>query len=340
MNFNIAGIQQVGIGLKDLQQAQQWYAQYLGMDLPMFEDEAEALLMSRYTGGTIYKRKAALMMNLRGGGGFELWQFTNRTPAAFHGEVQEGMLGISSLHMRCESVSEAHALFSKLNEVSSLSEIKQDGLGRHFFQFIDPFQNWIKVIEDDYQFIPQKSIIGGVLGVTIGVSDFKKSVDFYTQIFDFEVVGSFEKGEQSHGWLKPKKVRQTAFGALLGPIVIELVHSPSFSNQSIYKNRFWGDLGLIHLCLDVQHMDSLKQNALNHGIDFKVDSENSYDMGEAAGRFAYIEDPDGTLIELVETFKVPIVKKLNWYLVLNEKKKFKALPKFIFKILSLNRLKT
>ena len=140
--------------------------------------------------------------------------------------------------------------------------------------------------------------------------------------------------------MKPKKVRQTAFGSLLGPIVIELIYNPSFSNQTIYKNRFWGDLGLIHFCLDVQNMDALKQNAFSHGTEFKVDSEDSYDMGEAAGRFAYIEDPDGTLIELVETYKVPIVKKLNWYLVLNEKKKFKALPKFIFKILSLNRLKT
>ena len=31
-------------------------------------------------------------------------------------------------------------------------------------------------------------------------------------------------------------------------------------------------------------------------------------MGDAAGQFAYIEDPDGTLIEFVETHKVPLVK--------------------------------
>ena len=34
-------------------------------------------------------------------------------------------------------------------------------------------------------------------------------------------------------------------------------------------------------------------------------------MGEAAGHFSYIQDPDGTLIEFVETHKVPILKKLD-----------------------------
>ena len=42
-------------------------------------------------------------------------------------------------------------------------------------------------------------------------------------------------------------------------------------------------------------------------------------MGEAAGHFAYIEDPDGTLIEFVETLKIPIIKKLGWYINLEKR---------------------
>ena len=30
--------------------------------------------------------------------------------------------------------------------------------------------------------------------------------------------------------------------------------------------------------------------------------------------FAYVEDPDGTLIEFVETHKIPITKRFGWYL--------------------------
>ena len=31
--------------------------------------------------------------------------------------------------------------------------------------------------------------------------------------------------------------------------------------------------------------------------------------------FAYVEDPDGTWMELVETHKPPILKKFGWYLI-------------------------
>ena len=42
-------------------------------------------------------------------------------------------------------------------------------------------------------------------------------------------------------------------------------------------------------------------------------------MGEAAGHFTYIEDPDGALIEFVETHKVPVLKKLGWYIHLKDR---------------------
>jgi hypothetical protein len=66
-------------------------------------------------------------------------------------------------------------------------------------------------------------------------------------------------------------------------------------------------------------MDNLGNTAPRQGFPFTVDSKashagDSFDMGEAAGYFAYIEDPDGTLIEFVETHKVPILKKFGWYL--------------------------
>ena len=54
-------------------------------------------------------------------------------------------------------------------------------------------------------------------------------------------------------------------------------------------------------------------------------------MGEAAGHFSYIEDPDGTLIEFVETHKVPILKKIGWYLDLRKRDPNKSLPDWIVK---------
>jgi hypothetical protein len=63
-------------------------------------------------------------------------------------------------------------------------------------------------------------------------------------------------------------------------------------------------------------------------------------MGEAAGYFAYIEDPDGTLIEFVETHKIPIIKSIGWYLDLRKRSRPEAsLPKWMLKALGLGRVR-
>jgi hypothetical protein len=106
-----------------------------------------------------------------------------------------------------------------------------------------------------------------------------------------------------------------------------------------HLNKFWGDQGFIHLCFDVIAMDDLKKHVQCHGLDFSVDSNNTFAMDTASGRFCYIEDPDGTLIELVETHKVPILKKVGWYLDLRKRDQEKPLPDWMIKMLALSKVK-
>jgi hypothetical protein len=81
------------------------------------------------------------------------------------------------------------------------------------------------------------------------------------------------------------------------------------------------------------------------GYPFTVDSSQSFkegesfDMGEAAGQFAYIEDPDGTLIELVEAHKIPLLKKLNLYLDLRKRDPRKPLSKKMLGMLRFMKVK-
>jgi hypothetical protein len=72
-------------------------------------------------------------------------------------------------------------------------------------------------------------------------------------------------------------------------------------------------------------INKLKEKCESLGFPFTVDSqvetgETAFDMGEAAGHFSYIEDPDGTLIEFVETHKIPVSKRFGWYLKLDKRK--------------------
>jgi hypothetical protein len=108
--------------------------------------------------------------------------------------------------------------------------------------------------------------------------------------------------------------------------------------QKIFANRYWGDCGLIHLCFDVLDIDILKENAAKHGFTFSVDSLNSFSMENASGRFCYIEDPDRTLIELVETHKIPIIRKIGWHLDLTKRKRNSPLPKWMIKALGFSKV--
>ena len=86
-------------------------------------------------------------------------------------------------------------------------------------------------------------------------------------------------------------------------------------------------------------MDALKSECESAGFPFTVDSAESFDMGEAAGRFTYIEDPDGTLIEFVETHKVPIAKKFGLFVDMTKRDPKKDLPSWMLHALALSRMK-
>jgi hypothetical protein len=131
---------------------------------------------------------------------------------------------------------------------------------------------------------------------------------------------------------------------VFGQSTIELVQSLDRKGAKIYEERFWGDPGFIHICYDISGIDNLRRYCKEAGFPFKVDSMQShegqsFDMGEAAGHFAYIEDPDGTLIEFVETHKVPIIKALGWYLDLRKRDPHKPLPAWMIKTLRFSRVK-
>ncbi|GAO29045.1 VOC family protein [Geofilum rubicundum] len=122
---------------------------------------------------------------------------------------------------------------------------------------------------------------------------------------------------------------------------MELVQVMDREARDIYEDRIWGDPGFIHLCYDINGMEELREEVSQKGFPFTVDSAkamDTFDMGEAAGDFAYIQAPEGTLLEFVETHKIPLVKKIGWFLNL-QKRGEKPLPKWMFKLFGVMRVK-
>ena len=352
----ISGIQQIGIGVSNIHEAWNWYREHFGMDIRIFEDAAVAELMLAYTGGKPRKRHAALAMNLQGGGGFEIWQYVDRTPTKPANEILAGDLGIYITKIKTRKVRQAYEAFKEKGlSVNGLS-IGPDG-NEHFF-VRDPYNNLFQVVEGSSWFDMDKDkSTGAAYGAIIGVSDIDNSRKVYSGILGYDTViydkaGIFNDLESLPGGdksfrrvlLGQSKPVAGSFSKLLGSSVIELLQSTDRKPEKIFNNRYWGDLGFIHICYDIKGMEALRTECENKGFAFTVDSTSTlktdtFDMGEAAGHFAYIEDPDGTLIEFVETDKIPILKKIGWYLDLRKRDPRKPLPDWILKTLKFGRVK-
>ena len=349
----ICGIQQMGIGVPNVPEIWSWYRTMFGMDVRVFEEAAEAPLMTRYTGGVVQARTATLALSMDGGGGFEIWQYTSRNTEKATFAIQLGDLGLYACKIKSRNVQKSYEYFKSLGvTLRNVPTAAPDGSLSFFLE--DPNGNLFQIVEGKGWFSDTKhpSHCGGVAGAIIGVSDMERSLALYQNVLAYESIvydasGSFDdfhginpSGTFRRVALTHQEQRTGPFAPLLGPTSIELVQALDRQDvKRIFENRFWGDWGFIHLCFDIQGMDALKHACEQEGFAFTVDSSDTFDMGEAGGRFSYIEDPDGTWIEFVETHKVPIMKKWGWYINLKARKHGKALPRWILKAMAMNRVK-
>ena len=346
MAYQISGIQQVGIGVPQVDEAWDFYAKTFGQKARVFREAAPAPFMTRYTGNTVQSRDALLAINLAGGGGMEIWQYTSRSPEAPKEAVRLGDLGIVAARIRCRNVSdyrnELHAWGIETLHRGQL----RDPLGRAVLWLRDPYGNPFYVVQDDRRFSDVSHLTSGPAGVQIGVSDVDRSIALYRDVLGYDVVAFDETGAFDdlaplapdlptvrRVILQHSQARKGPFSELFGSSEIELIERQDKGGRKIFENRFWGDLGYIHLCFDITGMEGLKASLEAAGYPFTVDSGTTFDMGDAGGHFTYIEDPDGTLIEFVETHRIPILKKLGWYLDLRKRDPAKPLPRLLVKMM-------
>lgn len=353
MEIAFNGIQQLGVGVVNLDEGWSWYRKYFGMDICVFEEAAIANLMLNHTENEPRERHAVLALNMEGGGGFEVWQHTGKTPEPAKFEVQLGDLGICVGKIKTRNIEKAYRYF-KNEGLQLLGEIQKDPSGQQHFFVKDLYQNTWQIIQKSEVLFPQKSVTGGIAGATIGVKDLDQSFVVYKEILGytnviydkegvFEDLSGLSEGGRTYRrvLLRQPLTSKGAFSDFFGPSEIELVQVLSHEPKSIFEGRIWGDPGFIHICFDMNGMDALRKLVKEKGHPFTVDSAkamDTFDMGEAAGSFSYIQAPEGTLIEFVETHKVPMLKKIGWYLDLRKRGR-KPLSKWMLKLFSLKRVK-
>ncbi len=353
MSAKINGIQQLGVGVNNLEEAWRWYRQHFAMDIRIFEEEAVAELMLPHTGGKPRPRRAVLALNMKGGGGFEIWQHTGKTPEPPKFELQLGDLGINIGKLKSENVKKAFNQF-KSEGLNVLGDITKTPAGNEHFYLKDHLGNIWEIVSHSEVFRREKSVTGGVLGAVIGVKDMEQSLTIYKDVLQYDrivydVIDTFDdlaplpggNGKFRRILLEHSRMRNGAFSPLFGSTCIELVQAIDYKPRNIYEGRIWGDPGFIHLCFDINGMDAIRGKVKQAGYPFTVDSarnQDTFDMGEAAGNFAYIQAPEGTLIEFVETHKLPILEKIGWTIDFR-KRGSHPLPQWLLKLFRFKRVR-
>lgn len=349
----ISGIQQIGVGVPDFKAAWNWYIKHFNMNIRIFEEEAVAELMLPHTGGESRKRIAALAINMNGGGGFEVWQHTGKTPVMKETMLRVGDYGINYAKMKTHCIECTYNAFKK-DQLDLQGSITTNPAGEKHFFVKDPYENIFEFVEAPNDYFTKKNTNGGIYGAVIGVKNIEESLKVYQDILEydevvFDVTGQFDDLKVLPGGheevrrvlLRHSKKRKGAFSPLLGPTEIELIEVRTRKPSDIFEGRIWGDPGFIHLCFDMHGMDEFRAVCKSKGFEFTVDSQRdnpSFDMGEAAGSFAYIQAPEGTLIEFVETHKIPVIKKWGWYLNLRKRNPEKPLPRWMLRALGMNKV--
>ena len=109
----ICGVQQVGIGVRNVEESWAWYKDVFGFDIKMFGDEGVAERMLPYTGGKPQPRYAILVLNLRGGGGFEVWEPRGRELNYIQFTPEFGDYGIFACKVKSRDVRAAYEEMKK-----------------------------------------------------------------------------------------------------------------------------------------------------------------------------------------------------------------------------------
>jgi len=351
--MKINGIQQLGVGVEDVHEAWEWYRKHFSMDILIFDEEAVAKLMLAHTEGKTASRHAILALNMEGGGGFEIWQHTGKKPIPKTIPIVLGDLGINIGVLKSDNVEAAYKKYKECG-LNLLGEVSDSPSGvKHFF-LKDPYGNIWEVKENQFVFSKESAVNGGVFGTIIGVKNIEESLVVYRDILGFDEVvyddtkvfedfSGIPGGNQEFRRviLRHSDVKNGALSSLFGASEIELLQVIDGSPRDIYEGRIWGDPGFIHLCYDINGMDALRERADKFGFPFTVDSArdmDTFDMGDAAGNFSYIQAPEGTLIEFVETHKIPLIKKIGWNIDFRKRGNH-PLPNWMLKLFKFKRVK-
>ncbi|MFM2316195.1 MAG: hypothetical protein RLZZ155_527 [Bacteroidota bacterium] len=347
----INSMQHIGVAVQDMDASLKYFRKIFGMNIPFFDSVQAAPLMDCYTHDKTITKRASMIMNLQGGCAMEVIRPTTFEPRKADFQIKIGDLHIFQVHMKARNVKQMHEHCNK-NGALNVSEIQLNPAQQNVFDLTDLDGNFFRIepTKECYREMGHPS--NGVAGCSIGVTNMDEALNLYSNLLGYDEVvfdrtgtfndwGHLPGGKEQYRRVRLKQSAPTGggFARVMGETFIELVQALDRVPARTFKGRIWGDSGFVHLGLDVKGMKKLGENLGAQGFPFRCDSNDALSMGQTKVHCTYIDDKDGTLIELIEVYKVPIVEKWGIFLNVEKRDPLKPLPNFMLNALRFSRIK-
>jgi catechol 2,3-dioxygenase-like lactoylglutathione lyase family enzyme len=310
----IAAFQHVGMGVHDTDSTYEFYRKLMGFriklsDQTSYMDEMTPII------GALVELRALMAMNVGGGAAIELIEHTSTRPMEPPEPVQWGDIGYLELGLKAFKLDQVY-LDLKSKGVEFITPVRSMELstgGRERYVYLrDPDGLLLQLVEVDGG---KRPAVGGVRHVAIGVSDMERARTFYRDVLGFgdtlhEFRGRIPELDEVTGGREMEMAvlghRPEGFSAmpLLERAIVKLVHTPGYKGKTIYEGRRWGDIGLMEMAFDVSDLAGTASGLIARGAEL-YHPPTRVDMGSGTiGSFAYIKDPEGNVVEMVEVEKV------------------------------------
>jgi catechol 2,3-dioxygenase-like lactoylglutathione lyase family enzyme len=315
----INALQHVGQGVWDVDVTYEFYKRFLGYKIKLNDITIPDKDMARII-GSVETLRAMMAINTQGGAVLELIENKSSPIRPYPTDGGYGNYGILEVGY---AVSDIEAVVNEflsrgVHFLTGIFEIPfSDERVWRCAYLVDPDGLRLQLVEEVR---PNKSRLRGIFHVGIGVSDLARSKVFYNALeFDklvYEFEGRMPEMDPVTGSTQPMKFaileRSEPVDWTVGFLpsgIVKLYELPNCRGKHIYEDRRWGDIGCMEMCLDVTDLQAVIGEMKAKGIDIWL-PQVEIDMGSGCkGLVAYIRDPDGTLIELVEVKTVAWVSK-------------------------------
>jgi lactoylglutathione lyase len=134
----------------------------------------------------------------------------------------------------------------------------------------------------------------------ICVSDLDRSLRFYREGLGFELVASHQIGEEFGALMEVEDVQLESRMLSRDGVTIELLGFESPGHTGDGRRRPMNQLGLTHLSLRVDDVESLASTIEELGGEVVRGTRTTLDLSGARLDFLYCTDPDGMRIELMD----------------------------------------